>query len=84
MGTDTEHLPIVDAEAKLPGILRTGWHVAQSLVRGASIPFHLKEDVVRIGSSEKIVILMENACQAYPEFAPSLAKLKRFGGLGRH
>ncbi|CAI5729260.1 unnamed protein product [Hyaloperonospora brassicae] len=69
MEKDTEHLLIVDANEKLPGILRTGCCVAHSLVADPSIPSHLKEDVVRVGTREKIVIFLENVCQAYPERA---------------
>ncbi|GMF52253.1 unnamed protein product [Phytophthora fragariaefolia] len=44
----------------------TGCHVSRSLIADPKIPSHLKEDVVRVGSREKIVITSEEVFQAYP------------------
>ncbi|EGZ07710.1 hypothetical protein PHYSODRAFT_253899 [Phytophthora sojae] len=64
-----------DASQKLPGILRTGCHVSQSLVTDPTIPDHLKEDVLRVGAREKVVILAKEVFQAYPSFVPKWTPL---------
>lgn len=68
MDKSTQNLVVSDVKQKLPGILRTGCHVPQSLVVDENISPHLKEDVMNVGTREKTVISTKEVCEAYPGF----------------
>ncbi|GMF14469.1 unnamed protein product [Phytophthora lilii] len=69
MEKGTEKLLVSDVVQKLPGILRTGCQVSLPLVGNPSIPCYLKEDVLRAGTREKIVISLTDLAEEYPNFA---------------
>ncbi|RLN53298.1 hypothetical protein BBJ29_000456 [Phytophthora kernoviae] len=69
MDKSTQNLLAADVKQKLPGILRTGCQVPRPLLAEAVIPSHLKEDVLIVGSREKLVIIWKEVCQKYPHFA---------------
>ncbi|KAE9025238.1 hypothetical protein PR001_g11919 [Phytophthora rubi] len=75
MDKSTHNLLVTDARQKLPGILRTGCLVSQSLVADPIIPSHLKEDVLRVGSREKIVVSAKEVFEAYPGFVAKWTSL---------
>ncbi|ETP00868.1 hypothetical protein F441_21774 [Phytophthora nicotianae CJ01A1] len=69
MDKSTQYLVISDVKQKLPGILRTGCHVPQTLVADATISSGLKESVLQVGTRDKLVVSLTATCQAYPGFA---------------
>uniref|UniRef100_H3GXA2 VWFA domain-containing protein n=1 Tax=Phytophthora ramorum TaxID=164328 RepID=H3GXA2_PHYRM len=68
MDKSTQNLRVTNAKQKLPGILRTGCHVPQSLVADVAISPHLKEAVVKVGTRDKAVLSLTEVYQAYPGF----------------
>ncbi|KAG7378689.1 hypothetical protein PHYPSEUDO_009758 [Phytophthora pseudosyringae] len=68
MDKSTQHLVVADTKQKLPGILRTGCHVSLPLVADKVIPSHLKEDVLQVGSRERLVVSLGELCEEYPGF----------------
>ncbi|KAG2890271.1 hypothetical protein PC128_g22664 [Phytophthora cactorum] len=68
MDKSTQHFVVADTKQKLSGILRTGCHVSLPLVKDKTIPSHLKEDVLRVGSQKRLKILLREMCEAFPGF----------------
>ncbi|KAG3109310.1 hypothetical protein PI125_g11059 [Phytophthora idaei] len=68
MDKSTQHFVVADTKQKLPGILRTGCHVSLPLVKDKTIPSHLKEDVLRVGSQKRLKILLREMCEEFPGF----------------
>ncbi|KAL4118177.1 hypothetical protein PRIC2_010504 [Phytophthora ramorum] len=75
MDKSTQNLVIADVKQKLPGILRTGCHVSLPLVADPIIPKHLQEDVLKVGTREKLVISLNDLCEANPGFAANWRRL---------
>ncbi|GMF52252.1 unnamed protein product [Phytophthora fragariaefolia] len=69
MDKSTRNLLIADVKQKIPGMLRTGCLISLPLVADNTIPLHLKEDALQIGSSKKIIISMKELCEANPGYA---------------
>ncbi|OWY96225.1 hypothetical protein PHMEG_00033560 [Phytophthora megakarya] len=68
MDKSTQNLVVADTKQKLPGILRTGCLVSLPLLKDKVIPTHLKEDVLKVGSREKLVISLQEMCEAHPAY----------------
>ncbi|ETL78115.1 hypothetical protein L917_21018 [Phytophthora nicotianae] len=68
MDKSAQHFVVADTKQKLSGILRTGCHVSLPLVKDKTIPSHLKEEVLKVGSQERLVISLEDMCEAFPGF----------------
>ncbi|ETP00877.1 hypothetical protein F441_21783 [Phytophthora nicotianae CJ01A1] len=68
MDKSAQHFVVADTKQKLSGILRTGCHVSLPLVKDKTIPSHLKEEVLKVGSRERLVISLEDMCEAFPGF----------------
>ncbi|KAL4101828.1 hypothetical protein PRIC1_005576 [Phytophthora ramorum] len=75
MDKSTQNLVIADVKQKLPGILRTGCHVSLPLVADPIIPKHLQEDVLKVGTREKLVISLNDLCEANPGFSANWRRL---------
>ncbi|KAE9326586.1 hypothetical protein PF008_g16613 [Phytophthora fragariae] len=71
----TQNLLVADVKQKIPGILRTGCLVALPLVSDKTIPSHLKEDVLQVGTRRKIVVSMKQLREENPGFASKWAAL---------
>ncbi|RLN97045.1 hypothetical protein BBJ28_00018850 [Nothophytophthora sp. Chile5] len=69
MDKSTQKLLVADVKQRLPGILRTGCHVSMAVVSDTTIPPHLKEEVIRVGTRAKVVISLSELCVEYPAFA---------------
>ncbi|RLN44559.1 hypothetical protein BBJ28_00012503 [Nothophytophthora sp. Chile5] len=69
MDKSTQKLLVADVKQRLPGILRTGCHVSVAIVSDTTIPSHLKEEVVRVGTRAKVVIPLSELCVGYPAFS---------------
>ncbi|KAE9032508.1 hypothetical protein PR003_g7751 [Phytophthora rubi] len=69
MDKSTQNLLVADVKQKIPGILRTGCLVALPLVSDKTIPSHLKEDVLQVGTRRKIVVSMKQLREENPGFA---------------
>ncbi|EEY54237.1 uncharacterized protein PITG_07840 [Phytophthora infestans T30-4] len=68
MDKSTQLFVVVDAKQKLPGVLRTGCHVPLLLVKDKVILPHLKEDVLKVGSQERLEVSLGEMCKAFPGF----------------
>ncbi|ETP29022.1 hypothetical protein F442_21761 [Phytophthora nicotianae P10297] len=68
MDKSAQHFVVADTKQKLSGILRTGCHVSLPLVKDKTIPSHLKEEVLKVGSQERLVISLEDMCETFPGF----------------
>eukprot|EP00644_Phytophthora_capsici_P016471 jgi/Phyca11/123806/e_gw1.52.128.1 len=68
MGKSTKNLIVADIKQKLPGVLRTGCHVSLPLVKELVIPPHLMEDVLQLGSHEKLVVSFQQMCEENPTY----------------
>ncbi|KAK1937896.1 hypothetical protein P3T76_009633 [Phytophthora citrophthora] len=68
MGKSSKNLIVADIKQKLPGVLRTGCHVSLPLVKEQVIPSHLMEDVLQLGSQEKLVITFQQMCEVNPTY----------------
>lgn len=65
MDKSSQNLVITDVKQKLPGILRTGCHVPQSLVADATISDGRKDPVLQVDTRDKLLVSLTEVCQAY-------------------
>ncbi|KAE8984028.1 hypothetical protein PF011_g20941 [Phytophthora fragariae] len=81
MDKSTQKLVVSNVKQKLPGILRTGCHVPQSLVAEPTISPQMKEVVLQVGSQKKVFVSFEEVCQRYPGNATKWKALNRVAAL---
>ncbi|RLN87570.1 hypothetical protein BBJ28_00021746, partial [Nothophytophthora sp. Chile5] len=71
----TQSLLVADVKHRLPGVLRTGCHVPKHLTAEKTIPTHMREQIVHLGTRERIVVTLRQVCEEYALLADKLTAL---------